>query len=454
VKAPGRTIAVTSVLSAVLVGAGIGVTISSYEVALKGRDSTQRAILDTRFVDQAETQLWQEREAMNEYLVTPRPKLSREVEVVRIHLERFLDQMDAENRLESRLIAGSSRANRNLVARFRSLRASAGQERLHALSAIGELDALARPVVSLLGRLRAGNDRVAARSDQKADAAGFRALIAGVLAGLIAFCAAAVFARYAVRLVRRIAHQNEELVELDQLKDTFVASVSHELRTPLTSIRGFLEVVLEGEAGELNEEQNELLRIVERNADRLLALVGDLLFVAQLDAGELELELRDSDLAEIAAGAVEGMRPWAEAKAISLDLETDPQLPIRADANRLGQLLDNLVSNAVKFTPEGGRIRVSARLLDNAAVLEVADTGIGIPARDQAQLFERFFRASTATEHAIQGTGLGLSISKAIAEAHEGRIAVESSEGKGTTFVVTLPLGGSGGLAAEVEQAA
>ena len=237
-----------------------------------------------------------------------------------------------------------------------------------------------------------------------------------------------------------LAAQNERLRELDRLKDEFIALVSHELRTPLTSIRGYTELLLDGEAGELGDDQRQFLGIVERNTHRLLHLVGDLLFLAQVEAGKLVLDVGALDLATVASESVETARPQAEAKDIVLTLATGPVPPLAGDRARVAQLLDNLVSNAIKFTPEGGRVDVRLRTLRKRAVIEVRDTGIGIPADERDQLFERFYRTSTATERAIQGTGLGLAISKAIAEAHDGRITVESEEDVGTTFRVELPL--------------
>jgi PAS domain S-box-containing protein len=239
---------------------------------------------------------------------------------------------------------------------------------------------------------------------------------------------------------RDLAAQNERLRELDRLKDEFIALVSHELRTPLTSIRGYTELLLDGEAGTLTGDQRQFLGVVERNAHRLLHLVGDLLFLAQVEAGKLVLDIGALDLGNVASESVETARPQAEAKDITLTLATGPVPLIAGDRARISQLLDNLVSNAIKFTPEGGRVDVRVRALKQRAVLEVRDSGMGIPAGEQEFLFQRFFRTSTATEQAIQGTGLGLAISKAIVEAHSGRITVTSEEGEGTTFEVTLPL--------------
>ena len=256
------------------------------------------------------------------------------------------------------------------------------------------------------------------------------------------------------RLVHELADQNERLLELDRLKDEFVALVSHELRTPLTSIRGYLELVLEGEAGELNDEQRQFLGVVERNAHRLLALVGDLLFLAQVEAGKLTLEIGAVDLSAVAADCVETARPLAEDKGVTLTLATGPLPLLAGDHARLAQLLDNLVSNGIKFTPRGGRVDVRVRGQRGQAVIEVRDTGMGIPASEQDHLFERFYRTSKATEQAIPGTGLGLAISKAIVQAHGGRIVVASDDGAGSTFRVSLPIRQAQAPEPETEQVA
>jgi PAS domain S-box-containing protein len=242
------------------------------------------------------------------------------------------------------------------------------------------------------------------------------------------------------RLLALEREQNERLLELDKLKDEFVALVSHELRTPLTSIRGYLELVLDGEAGDLTDEQRQFLGVVERNADRLLALVGDLLFLAQVEAGKLTLEVGAVDVAALAAQSVEAAQPLAEDKNITLTLAAGPVPLLAGDNARISQLIDNLITNALKFTPEKGHVDVRAHPLDGSAVIEVRDSGIGIPAEEQERLFERFFRSSNATERQIQGTGLGLAISKAIVDAHGGHISVDSELNAGTTFRVSLPI--------------
>jgi signal transduction histidine kinase len=228
--------------------------------------------------------------------------------------------------------------------------------------------------------------------------------------------------------------------ELDRLKDDFVATVSHELRTPLTSMMGFLEMIREGEAGELNDEQKRFLSIVYRSSERLQRLVGDLLFVARLDANGLQLQFGDARLDDIVRDAVESSGALARSREVSLVADLDSLPPVRGDKERLSQLVGNLISNALKFTPAGGSVIARTFVDDGRAVVEIADTGIGIPVGEHSRLFQRFFRSSTATEQAIPGTGLGLVISRAIAEAHGGTIGVTSLPGEGTTFRVEIPL--------------
>ena len=237
---------------------------------------------------------------------------------------------------------------------------------------------------------------------------------------------------------RLLSEQNDRLRELDRLKDEFVSLVSHELRTPLTSIRGYVELLLDdGET--LSADQRRFLEIVDRNSSRLLELVGDLLFLAQIEAGKLAIEIGTVDLNRVVEECVETSSPAADARAIELTARLAPLPRIQGDQARLAQVLDNLVSNAIKFTPRGGRVEVRLSQENGSAVLEVEDSGLGIPEAEQAQLFERFFRSSTATAQAIPGTGLGLTITKAIVDRHGGLIEVESAEDLGTTVRVRLP---------------
>jgi PAS domain S-box-containing protein len=229
--------------------------------------------------------------------------------------------------------------------------------------------------------------------------------------------------------------------EQNRLKDEFVATVSHELRTPLTSIIGYLEIMLDGEAGELEPEQKAYLEVIERNAGGLLELVRDLLFVGQVNAGRVDLDLEPVSLSHLAAECVESARPAAEEKGIEFTFQGGEMPALPGDRRRLFQVVDNLISNALKFTDPGGRVAVRSMLEgDDQAVFEVEDSGIGIPDADQQRLFTRFYRASAASERAVPGTGLGLSIAKMIIDAHGGQISFQSREGIGSTFRVELSL--------------
>ena len=240
------------------------------------------------------------------------------------------------------------------------------------------------------------------------------------------------------RRTAQLADQNERLLELDRLKDEFVATASHELRTPLTSLSGYLEMSLDAAEGPLSPTREGHLRIVQRNANRLTVLVDQLLFLARADSQPLELDLRPVDLGGILQEAAETARPAASAKNIALIVEADPPQRALADRLQLLRIVDNLVTNAVKFTPHGGTVRLAARSEGRTAILEVTDTGHGIPAAEQPDLFSRFSRGTNAIEEAIPGSGLGLAISKVIAEAHGTNIQLESTPGTGSTFHLAL----------------
>jgi PAS domain S-box-containing protein len=230
-----------------------------------------------------------------------------------------------------------------------------------------------------------------------------------------------------------------ERAAAEQLKDEFVALISHELRTPLSSIIGYLEVLQDDTAGPLTPRQRQFLDVVDRNARRQLRLVSDLLFLSQVDAGRVRLHLDNVDVAELAKAAIEAAQPRAKAGGVTLQLEAEDTTTLRGDPDRLGQVMDNLLTNAIKFTPPGGMVEVRVTGNTDTVAVEVSDTGIGIPAAEQRQLFTRFFRASTASSRAIPGIGLGLTIVKAIVDAHRGSVSVTSVEGNGTAFRIYLP---------------
>jgi signal transduction histidine kinase len=237
-----------------------------------------------------------------------------------------------------------------------------------------------------------------------------------------------------------VGHDITKAREVARLKDEFVGLISHELRTPLSSILGYLELMRDEDETELSESQLRYLGVAERNAHRLLRLVGDLLFTAQVESGKFNLDQKEMDPASIITASVESARPVATAAGITLHTEFVEGLFVNGDAVRLGQACDNLISNAIKFTPSGGSVTVGLSAAGSDVVITVQDTGMGIAASELDKLFSRFFRASTATRNAVPGVGLGLVITRAIIRAHGGDMGVTSEEGVFTCFSMTLPM--------------
>lgn len=229
--------------------------------------------------------------------------------------------------------------------------------------------------------------------------------------------------------------------EINQMKNEFVSTVSHELRTPLTSIKGYVDLILDGEAGEINEIQREFLEIVKQNGDRLVALINDLLDISRIESGRIHLKIQPIDVDDAIAGAIDTFKAVLDQTQMAVDVQVAKGLPHAAgDRDRVGQVLINLVSNAIKYSPGGGQVTVKARQRDNQVVMSVSDTGIGISKEDQEQLFSKFYRVDSSLTRDIGGTGLGLSICKTIIELLGGQIWVESAVGKGSTFSFSLPL--------------
>jgi len=229
--------------------------------------------------------------------------------------------------------------------------------------------------------------------------------------------------------------------QVDRMKSEFVSLVSHELRTPLTSVMGYMDLVLDGDAGPLNEEQLEYLNIARRNTSRLASLVGDLLDVSRLESGSLQLKFTAVDLREMVQEVVQLLERSIRDKGQSVVMEMAPDLPpVNGDSDRLIQVITNLLSNAHKYTPAEGVITVSARSADSKVQLLVHDTGIGLTPEDLSQLFTKFFRADNPATQQAGGTGLGLWITRTLVEMHGGNIDVASEPGKGSTFSFTLPI--------------
>jgi PAS domain S-box-containing protein len=242
------------------------------------------------------------------------------------------------------------------------------------------------------------------------------------------------------RAGRRLSEQNSELKDLNEARLRYLATVSHELRSPLTSVVSFAELI-RLESASLTPDAAEYLDIIQRNAERLLAVVGDLLDLSSLEEGVAHLDLRAVSVPTVTLESVRTGWGIAAVDGIRLDISAQEGPEVRADETRLQQVLDNLISNAVKFTSAGGRVEVRATHDDREWRIDVADSGMGIPPGEVDRLFDRFFRASNARQAAVPGSGLGLPTAKVITELLGGRIEVASTMGTGTTFSVYLPIG-------------
>jgi signal transduction histidine kinase len=232
----------------------------------------------------------------------------------------------------------------------------------------------------------------------------------------------------------------ERLKELDQFKSNLLNAVSHELRTPLTSIQGFAEFLEDGLAGDLNDEQAHFVHQIQQGSRRLGHLVDDLLDAARMEAGTFKLVLEEADLGQVIRESVMSLQPQAkEAGVLLVEEGIDAPIPLRIDAKRMGQVLLNLMGNAIKFTPPGGRITLVLTRGEHEVQVLVQDTGIGIPAGDLPNIFDRFYQIDNSLTRRRGGTGLGLAIAKALVEAHGGTISVHSDRNQGSTFWFTLP---------------
>jgi signal transduction histidine kinase len=233
----------------------------------------------------------------------------------------------------------------------------------------------------------------------------------------------------------------ERLNEVDRAKTDFVSTVTHELRTPITSVLGYTQMLLRGTGGGLTDQQGRLLGRVESNGLRLQALIEDLLTLSRIEAGTFTLRVDRVDLRDVVARSAEATETLRHGRDLDWVVEPgDVPVVVSGDADQLDRALTNLVTNAVKFTEDSGRVRVSLGTRGEQALLSVEDTGIGIAPAERARLFERFFRSQEAQRRAITGTGLGLSIVRSIVHGHGGTIAVSSEVGRGTRFEVRLPL--------------
>ena len=262
-----------------------------------------------------------------------------------------------------------------------------------------------------------------------------------VLDLLQTFAAQSVLAIHNARLFREIEEKGRELEIANKHKSEFLANMSHELRTPLNAIIGFSEALLEKMFGAINEKQKDYLQDIHSSGQHLLSLINDILDLAKVEAGRMELNLGTFDLPAAIANALTLIRERAMRHGIGLSVEVDSRLgELNADERKLKQILLNLLSNAVKFTPEGGKIKVVARRVDDMVEIAVSDMGIGIALKDQATVFEEFKQVGSDYTRKAEGTGLGLALTRKLVELHGGTIRLESEPGKGSTFTFTLPL--------------
>jgi signal transduction histidine kinase len=258
---------------------------------------------------------------------------------------------------------------------------------------------------------------------------------------------------------QRLEELNARLKELDRLKSSFLATVSHELRTPLTSIIGYSEMLSEGMCGALNNEQLDYVHTITDKGESLLKLITSILDLSQIEAGKVRLSFEPLDVAEVVRQAVSSVKPQSQKKGVALEMQVpEERVRISADRDKLRQVLVNLLANAVKFTPTGGKVSV---LLSHLAAqpelgregchITVQDTGRGIPADQLQRIFESFYQVDGSSTREFGGAGLGLAIVKSYVEGHGGRVQVQSQQGAGARFSILLPVNPPQPHRAEIE---
>jgi two-component system sensor histidine kinase GlrK len=231
-----------------------------------------------------------------------------------------------------------------------------------------------------------------------------------------------------------------KLQEVDTVKSDFYAHMSHELRTPLTSIREGTTMLLDGLGGDISKKQQHILKIIAQESNRLINQVNALLDLSKMEAGMLSYQFRPIDVSVLAKESLDTLAPLAEAKNIPIDNRIGTLQPVKADQERILQVFQNIIGNAIKFTPENGRITLEAKVEENFVEVRVHDTGIGIQEEDLESIFQKFQQIIPKTGEKIKGTGLGLATVKQIILAHGGKVWVTSQAGQGSTFYITLPL--------------
>ncbi len=243
------------------------------------------------------------------------------------------------------------------------------------------------------------------------------------------------------RATRKLRESNAELMAIDQIKDEFVSMASHQLRTPLTSIKGYISMLLDGDAGELSPEQRKFLNEAYMSSERMVRLIGDFLNVSRLQTGKFMLDVEQTDLVELVRHCVNQSIQLATGRNMHIVYHHDRRIPrLCVDGNKLTQVVSNFIDNAVYYTPDGGHIMVTLDHADGEVALQVRDDGIGVAASEQRHLFTKFFRAENARTQRPDGTGIGLYLAKKIIDAHGGRLVFRSTLGEGSTFGFRLPV--------------
>jgi signal transduction histidine kinase len=410
-------------------------TVLSHGTSVRTGAAAHKLRVDSLATTAAVAALWKERDGMDAFLAFPRQRFADQVRTREVSFQEALDRSNPRSPSEHALIDRASAANEQLIVIFNEqLFGGLSDDRDARRLRAAELS-----VLTPLTRVAASDRRESLDAEAVAASAEQQGFRSAWVISLLGLGAVVSFAFFAVRLVRRIEKQNVELQVADVAKDEFVSTVSHELRTPLTSIRGFVELMLDESSDPLTEQQRGFLATVQRGSNRLERLVNDLLLTAQLQAGHLDIQKTHEDLVKIVRESVESAQAQASINELQLRLVSPSALiEVEADGVRLAQAVDNVISNAIKFTPEGGSVEVELTQDGARVSLTVTDTGMGMTAADVERLFEPFFRTDSAGE--IQGTGLGLPIVKAIIEAHDGMISVASEPDVGTSFVISLPL--------------
>jgi len=241
---------------------------------------------------------------------------------------------------------------------------------------------------------------------------------------------------------KKLRQYTEKLREVDMAKEEFSSMITHELKTPLVPIQGYCEMLLNGVYGEVAPKQRQKIQIIHNNASRLLGLIQDVLDAHKLELGKMKLDMKEISARELVTQCINTFKPTMTEKNVALVDGVDSELRLKCDPRRLLQVLNNLTSNAVKFVPEQtGRIEISVRRDNGSLLFSVKDNGIGIPKEKQQYLFKKFYQVDTSLGRTAGGTGLGLAICRGIVEAHNGKIWVESEEGKGSTFYFSIPIG-------------